>query len=83
MVCLLFEGARSTMARMTQFGLDARDPDVLVWTAEGDSKNPLAWLKGVLGRRRPTLIIVDTLTDFSSISARATTRWSCWNLFYW
>jgi hypothetical protein len=67
-VLFAFEGARSTIAQMVRLGLDPKNPNVLVWTAEADpSGNPAVWLEETLKAVTPTLIIADTLTDLVKI----------------
>jgi hypothetical protein len=74
-VLFLFDGAKKTTNLMTDLGLD--DPynneDILVWTAEaeGATKNPLQWMLGALGDRRPSLIIIDTLADLIRLSGNS------------
>jgi hypothetical protein len=53
---------------MVRLGLDPKNPNVLVWTAEADpSGNPAVWLEETLKAVTPTLIIADTLTDLVKI----------------
>jgi hypothetical protein len=62
-VILAFEGARSTMAQMVRLGHDPESAQILIWNAEADTGDPVAWLDDTMKGVQPALIIVDTLAD--------------------